>query len=151
MLNLSLTHLLSRDASDIEKREKFVRNLRNWREIAPEHVVERLEHFKSEGQKLYEREDFLWMGVISAATTVQGVKSHEYMARNFDFEARSFSSFLKENDRNAYTRTLIGAKSESNFRVIRIVESFNEIGSLEKLKKMQIDLKGTSKNPRPQA
>ena len=34
-----------------------------------------------------------------------------------------------------------GPKSDSNFRVKRIVESFNEIGSLEKLKKMQIDLK----------
>ena len=130
MLNLDLTHLLSRDASNFNNREKFVCNLRNWRNIAPEHVVERLENFRSEGSKLYEREDFLWMGIISAATTVQGVKSNEYMTRNSNVDARSFSSFLKANDRDAYTKNLIGAKSDSN-----------EIGSLEKLKKMQISLK----------
>ena len=81
------------------------------------------------------------MGVISAATTVQGVKSREYMIANFDVEAWSFGSFLKEKARVAYTKNLIGAKSDSNFRVKRIVESFNEIGSLENLKKMQIDFK----------
>ncbi len=143
-MTYDLDSLLTTRNANKPRRNRLIRLLRDLPTFAPQ-LSKQIEDLRIQGKHEWKENDFLWRGIVRAATTVQGGCAYHNIA-TLPRQTWSFDRAIgvPQNHRATFLQDLIKARKPDNKRVQQMLCNLNRLGSRKKLGQEQRSLRKLS-------